>query len=262
MKTKITPENPFRYDRYGFAWQTTPPNSQGHLDFGCYHGSFLKTLQKKGIRQLVGADISTDAVRIAKEKFPNLELISLVQTVPLPFDDERFSSITLLDVIEHVYEQSALLDELHRVLTNDGLLIVTVPGKHVFSFLDRGNFKFRFPRLHRWYYIRTHSQDQYHKRYVANPNGLIGDISAKKQWHEHFSRATLNALLRKSGFAVVCFDGTGLFSRPIGHIGYFLQRVKPLKYFFDKILELDAQMFESTNLFCLARKVERSNLTA
>ncbi|MCH9023662.1 MAG: class I SAM-dependent methyltransferase [Planctomycetes bacterium] len=262
MNTKTTPDNPFRYDRYGFAWQTTPPDSQAHFDFGCYRGDFLQSLENKGIKQLVGADISADAVRIAKEKSPTLEFITLTQTVPLPFEDERFSSITLLDVIEHVYEQSALLDELHRVLTQDGFLIVTVPGKHIFSFLDRGNFKFRFPRLHRWYYIRTHSQDQYHKRYVANPDGLIGDISAKKQWHEHFSRNTLIALLKKSGFAVVRFDGTGLFSRPIGHIGYFLQRIKPLKNFFDKILEIDAKMFESTNLFCLARKIDHSSLTA
>ena len=64
--------------------------------------------------------------------------------------------------------------------------------------------------------IRTHSQDQYHKRYVSNPDGMIGDISAKKQWHEHFSRSALSALLKKSGFAVVRFGGTGLFSRPIG----------------------------------------------
>ena len=124
-----------------------------------------------------------------------------------------------MDVLEHVYNQAELLAELNRILTDGGKLIVTVPGQHLFSFLDRGNFKFLFPRLHRWYYCLKHSREEYEYRYVSNPDGLVGDISTKKRWHEHFSRDKLGKMLAEAGFNVIDFDGAGFFSQIIGNVG-------------------------------------------
>jgi len=261
MHTKITPENPHGYDRYGFAWQNVPQGGTAHLDFGCYDGAFLATLASKGLGRLVGVDICQDAVHKAHERFGDLEVIHISKTVPLPFGEAEFTSITVLDVIEHVDEQRALLDELNRVLKDNGILIVTVPGRHLFSFLDTGNFKFRFPRLHQWYYCRRHSKAEYEYRYVSNPDGLIGDVCAGKGWHEHFSRAELEKLLENCRFAVVEFDGTGLFSRVIKNLSFLLGGLKPLQAFLKKIEILDARFFESTNLFCVARKQQRNELT-
>jgi len=258
MHTKITPENPNGYDRYGFAWQNVPEGSTVHLDFGCYDGAFLATLKSKGIPRLVGVDISKDAVRKAHERFGDLEIMHISKTVPLPFEDAEFTSITVLDVLEHVDEQSALLDELNRVLKNNGTLIVTVPGRHFFSFLDTGNLKFRFPRLHRWYYCWKHSKAQYEHRYVSNPDGLVGDICAEKGWHEHFSRVGLEKLLKSCGFNVVEFDGTGLFSRVIKNLSFLLASFKPLKTLLKRIEAFDAKSFESTNLFCVAKKQQKN----
>ena len=254
MKTRITPDNPHGYNRYGFAWENVPEGGQAHLDFGCSDGAFLATLKSKGIGRLVGVDISQDAVRKARKQFPDMEVIHIRQTVPLPFEDGLFTSITILDVIEHVAQQGILLNELNRVLKDDGTLVVTVPGQHIFSFLDTGNLKFRFPRLHRWYYCRRHSEAQYEYRYVSNPDGLVGDISEGKRWHEHFTRAKLEKLLNKSGFEVVAFDGAGFFNRIVRDIRFLCGWLRPLQPVFGRIQALDAKFFKSSNLFCVARK--------
>jgi len=254
MNTRITPDNPHGYNRYGFAWQNVPQGGQAHLDFGCYDGAFLATLKSKGIARLVGVDISQDAVLKARERLADIDVIHISQSTALPFEDDMFTSITVLDVIEHVAEQGTVLDELNRVLKDDGTLVVTVPGRHLFSFLDTGNLKFRFPRLHRWYYCRRHSKAEYEQRYVSNPDGLVGDISAEKRWHEHFSRAKLEKLLNKSGFGVVAFDGAGFFSRIIKSTRFLCGWLRPLQPVFGKIEALDAKFFESSNLFCVARK--------
>jgi SAM-dependent methyltransferase len=254
MNTRIAPDNPHGYNRYGFAWQNVPRGGEAHLDFGCYDGAFLETLQSKGIGRLVGVDVSQDAIRKARERSGGLEIIHITQGQPLPFEDGVFASITVLDVIEHVAEQSILLDELNRVLKRDGTLIVAVPGQHTFSFMDTGNLKFRFPRLHRWYYCRRHSRAEYEYRYVSNPDGLVGDVSAKKRWHEHFSRAKLEGLLNKSGFDVVAFDGAGFFNRIIRDIRFLCRWLRPLEALLGRIAVLDAKLFRSSNLFCVARK--------
>ena len=254
MHTEITRENPHGLSRYGFAWQSVPQGGAAHLDFGCYDGAFLATLESKQIGRLVGVDISQDAVRKARGRFPDLEFIHISKTVPLPFESGTFTSVSCLDVIEHVDKQGALLEELNRVLRDGGTLVITVPGRHLFSFLDTGNLKFRFPKLHRWYYCRRHSVTEYECRYVSNPDGLIGDVCAEKGWHEHFSRAGLGKLLESSGFTVIEFDGTGLFARVIKNIGFLLGRVRPVKSFLGRIEALDAKLFESANLFCVAKR--------
>lgn len=254
MHTQISSDNPYGYNRWGFAWEHVPEGGVAHLDFGCHDGAFQSTLKNKKIGRLVGVDVSEEAVKKGQQLFPELEIINIRQATNLPFDDGTFSSITFLDVLEHVYEQAELLAELNRILKDGGKLIVTVPGQHLFSFLDRGNFKFRFPRLHRWYYCLHHSPEEYQRRYVSNPDGLIGDISMKKRWHEHFGRKKLRKALIEAGFSVIDLDGTGFFSRVIGHFDFFLRWLKPVHKILVKLGGLDAKLFESANLFCIAEK--------
>lgn len=259
MHTKKSPDNPFWYNHYGFAWEYIPRGGQAHLDFGCSEGDFLGKLQAKQIPRLVGVDIRRKAVESARKKYSGIEFVHLSEGAALPFPDKTFSSITILDVIEHVDEQVELLGELHRVLADDGVLVLSTAGKYIFSFLDMGNFKFRFPTLHRWYYCWRHSREEYDYAYVSNPDGLVGDISAKKRWHEHFSRKGMSQLLRKSGLEVVEFDGAALFERPIRIVGVGLEWMPPLRALFDKLYRIDSKWFESSLLFCTVRKYLPTN---
>ena len=254
MYTKLDSDNPYGCDRYGFAWQQVPAGSTAHLDFGCGDGRFLKSLKDKDIKCLVGVDISREAVKQAYHASGGLEIFHLTQTTPLPFPDQLFTSITLMDVLEHVAGQGALLNELHRVLRDDGTLVVTVPGRHLFSALDLGNLKFRLPRLHRWYYCRTHSVPAYERRYGENPDGLIGDVSAAKRWHEHFSGEQLGGLLAASGFEAITFDGAGFFTRVLKIADWLVGQRGPLDAGIAASLTWDARHFQSANVFCVARK--------
>ena len=254
MHTTLETDNLYGHSRYGFAWQHIPADSTTHLDFGCGDGRFLKSLKGKGIKCLVGVDISREAIGKAYQASGGVEIVHLTQTTPLPFPDRLFSSITVMDVLEHVAEQRALLVELHRVLQDDGTLIVTVPGRHLFSGLDMGNLKFRFPRLHRWYYCRTHSRQAYERRYGANPDGLIGDVSAAKRWHEHFSLKQLADLLAAGGFETETVDGAGFFTRVLRIADWLAGRWGPMHAAIRRALMWDARHFQAANVFCVARK--------
>lgn len=254
MRTRLSPENPHGPSRYGFAWEHVTAGAAAHLDFGCYHGAFLASLRTKRISSLVGADASREAVENARRRFPDLDVRHVAAGAALPFADRSFASITLLDVLEHVYEQMDLLHELARVLADDGRLIVTVPRRYAFSFLDAGNWKFRFPRLHRRLFLLNHTRAEYQRRYVAAPDGLIGDVSARKRWHDHFSEAALAELLERGGFEPLVWDGSGFFARPLTPILVALEAIPGLRRVAQAIERLDARCFRSMNLFCVARK--------
>ena len=254
MRTKISKDNPFGYSRYGFAWEHVPQVGGAHLDFGCGGCLFLNAVKSKDIERVVGVDVSAEAVERAKANFADLEVVKIDGVADLPFEDEQFDSITVLDVIEHVHEQQELLDSLRRILKPGGRLIVTVPGRHLFSFCDMGNLKFRFPRVHRWFYLLRHSREEYDLRYKSNADGLIGDVSAKKAWHEHFGRGKMGRLLDEAGFDVEQFDGAGFFNRIIHNAWLLCRRVKPVAKVLMKLEKFDAKVFGSTHLFCLAVK--------
>lgn len=245
-----------------------PSGSRVHLDFGCGGGRFLASLRSRGVGKLVGVDASAEAIESARQGHERsivpgaaaAEFLHVRDSGKLPFADGAFSSVSLLDVLEHLADQRAVLRELYRVCEAGGVLIVTVPRRHVFSFLDMGNMKFRFPRLHKWWYCRKHSLEEYRRRYEANTDGLVGDVSAAKGWHEHFSPNVLASLLMECGFEPVVFAGSGLFHRPLRVIGLVLERLGPLRRLFAHLYAWDARRFESMNLFCLARKRQKQTL--
>jgi SAM-dependent methyltransferase len=255
VRTRISDLNPYGYTRHGYLWETLHNHpSQNHLDYGAHDGSVIRVLVETGcVDSATGVDVNREVVKgNASGMPPGVDLRSIVRCQPLPFPDHTFETASLLDVIEHVAEQEAVLREIHRVLRPTGRLIITVPGKHLFSFLDTGNLKFRFPRLHRRLYLQRHSLEEYERRYVNNPDGLIGDIEREKAWHQHFSHKELRLLLEDSGFHVVEKDGSGFFSR----LFLPLRLISPgfLSSSWDRLLRLDARLFASTNLFCIAEK--------
>ena len=51
-------------------------------------------------------------------------------TGSFPFRDRVFDAVLFLDVIEHVEPRVAVLREIHRVLKDDGRLLVSAPNKN------------------------------------------------------------------------------------------------------------------------------------
>jgi ubiquinone/menaquinone biosynthesis C-methylase UbiE len=236
MKTVLSKKNPFGYNRYGFLWEKLKEfNSEKHLDYGAYNGEILKTLiETDVIKEGIGVDINREVVEKSKDHMPDGALLKHIERAKkLPFPDGE-----------------SILIELNRVLDQDGRLIITVPKKHLFSFLDLGNLKFVFPNMHKWYYQFRYSKHEYKQRYEDNENGLFGDIEIEKMWHQHFSKKELAFLLEKCGFVNVKFDGSGLFLRLL----VLFRCVPLLGRIITRLIDWDASLFESSNLFATASK--------
>lgn len=257
MKTKISTENPFPPKApHSLVWQYLNDNQirGSFLDYGAHDGKILKILSDRGFVTVgVGLDANRAVVQNSSKHLPdNVTLKLILKNSPLEFDDDTFDVITILGVIEHVHNQSKLLSELYRVLKPGGRILVIVPGKNFFSFLDLGNWKFIFPRLHKLYYEITHSKEEYKKRYIICENGLIGDIEVEKSWHQHFSPYELRSLMEDSGFSFLYSDGRGLFFRLIVLINLITLRI--FNFFFKKLLNLDSQLFSQDEIMICCSK--------
>ncbi len=94
------------------------------LDIGCGDGLLLEALTKKGAL-VSGVDISEEGVRKCKAKGFDASVVD-VSNEKLPFPDYSFDVVTILDILEHVYDPEVILREAMRV--SKKYIIISVPN--------------------------------------------------------------------------------------------------------------------------------------
>lgn len=100
------------------------------LNVGCGDGYYNRFLKDR-FDFVVGVDVNINDLRIAEavNGFDNV-IYLLNEDKKLPFEDNIFDEIICVDVLEHVDDDKCFVNELYRVLRNNGKLIVTVPNQN------------------------------------------------------------------------------------------------------------------------------------
>jgi dolichyl-phosphate beta-glucosyltransferase len=110
---------------------TLPPRRC--LDIGCGGGAMLAEAAALGA--VVGTDLSVQALEHARTR--GLEALVLCEAAHVALAPASFSTVLVLDVIEHHAQPEALLREIDRVLVPGGRVIVTVPAfQWMWSYAD------------------------------------------------------------------------------------------------------------------------------
>lgn len=249
--------NPFGFSPKGLVFEYLKIDQKTNfniLDFGCRNGDFLAALKYNSlIKNALGVDLDSNIIEVAKKNNPNIDFQLITKNHKFPIVDGYFDTITIIGVVEHVYDQVGLLNEMARMTKKNGLIYIAVPGQHFFSFLDMGNFKFRFPKLHKYYFNFFMSKEDYHYKYVSNEFGCIGDIEAEKAWHEHFTRNSMQKLINNvEGLEIKTIDGLGFFYRILINTRHFLPSF--LKNGVDKLILLDFKYFSVGELVFILKK--------
>ena len=93
------------------------------LDIGCGTGLNLKYFSR--ISSTWGVDGSKKAISFCRLR--GLEKVKLAKAQKIPFPSRYFTSITLLDVLEHT-DEDLTLKEIYRLLKPRGIIVITVPA--------------------------------------------------------------------------------------------------------------------------------------
>lgn len=146
------------------------------LDVGCGNGAMLSYLSHNLFDQfsLYGIDLSSKAVKIAKNELGNKAEVCKGNVEELPFKDETFDVVICMHSFHHYPHPMKALSEMRRVLNNHGhLLIVENHRNHVMRFLKNC-----------YYTLANHPH---------------GDIKV-------YSKEELSNLVKRAGFSLVKTD--------------------------------------------------------
>jgi SAM-dependent methyltransferase len=92
------------------------------LDIGCFASEVLAGLHKRGYTRLSGADLNPNLARMPFQNAIHYETCNFMQT---PFADASFRAITAISVIEHGFDEKALLTEMSRLLEPGGFFVAS-----------------------------------------------------------------------------------------------------------------------------------------
>ncbi len=100
------------------------------LELGCGAGATLRELRKeRPIGRSHGIELSPEAAEAAATVFDRVDTTSIDELdFESTFAEQRFDAILALDVLEHLVDPWRVVRSISRLLTPEGVLIVTLPN--------------------------------------------------------------------------------------------------------------------------------------
>jgi 2-polyprenyl-3-methyl-5-hydroxy-6-metoxy-1,4-benzoquinol methylase len=102
------------------------------LDAGCGMGYGSAILAEAGAAEVIAIDNVEPVVEAAQSRVPSTVQVQQGDVAHLTLDADSFDVVVCFEVIEHVQEPEAVLDELARVLRPGGVLAVSSPNRDAY----------------------------------------------------------------------------------------------------------------------------------
>lgn len=111
-------------------WLDRFPDDDLILEVGCGLGVWIESSSSHR-RKIVGLDIDRRVCTLAFSRVGD-RCAGIVQYSGdvFPFKDKSFQGVYTHEVIEHIENDNAFLSEIHRVLDDDGSLLLTTPNQN------------------------------------------------------------------------------------------------------------------------------------
>lgn len=115
-----------------YHWAAALADGRRVLDAGCGTAYGSAILANAGAKEVVGVDVAAEVLAAVAPQMPDRVHLQEADVIHLPFEDGSFDFVVCFEVIEHVEATDAVLDELGRVLRDDGVLAISSPNRDAY----------------------------------------------------------------------------------------------------------------------------------
>jgi len=134
-----------------------PENARKILDVGCSIGTVGGDLKKRQTAEVTGIELDTKMAEAAKTKLDRV-IAGDIETLNLNtvFKPGYFDCIILADILEHLKNPWQILNELTNFLSEDGVVIASIPNIRHYSAIVNLIFWGYWPYRERGIFDRSH----------------------------------------------------------------------------------------------------------
>ena len=131
-----------------WALQKYSPGLKSFLEVGCGKGFVISAVSKRfSEAKLYGSEYLEEGLVYARPRVPNAEFMQMdAQNIPYV---SEFDTISAFDVLEHIDDDGAVLEQISKALKPSGIVLISVPQ-------------------HRWLWSAVDDYACHVRRYVAN----------------------------------------------------------------------------------------------
>lgn len=193
----------FHLPRYRWTIDTFVPGATGQrvLEIGCGDGGCIQLLRHGN--DVVGIDASESGVEECRARSIPV-ILGDVSTESLPFESHVFDIVISLETFEHLTNPQHAIDEVTRVLKQDGVFICSIPNPRIgHPYLYPGLFEFgNFQRFlaQNGFAVRRVVPWGWAPRETILPTCLRRNRVARSRYVAGVIRRGLYHLLRRSRF--------------------------------------------------------------
>ena len=167
------------------------------LDVGCAFGYLLEVAEKDGWDSR-GVEFSEYAAKEARGKI-GIDKVMVGDFMDFPLPANRFDSIVMADIIEHLYNINAVFKKCKELLKDEGILVIVTP--------DTDSLSRRCLRKH-WPHFNEQHVTYFSNRGVKTVLGINGfrlleKANFKKALNFYYIRGSVHAHCRKLLIALI-----------------------------------------------------------
>jgi ubiquinone/menaquinone biosynthesis C-methylase UbiE len=162
------------------------------LDLGCGYGRITIPLQNKGYN-VYGVDISKNLLEYAKKRSNYSNIFKVGSIHKLPYKSNSFDKIICLWSVwnEVLSNHKKCLDEMHRVLKKDGLIVIDIINSDTLFmklvlFISRFFYKIKNPHI--WTTNIKHNNKYYIVQYFLYNRKYLISLLKKSKFSNFYFR--------------------------------------------------------------------------
>jgi len=108
------------------------------LEVGCSSGFMIRLIRQHLPHAIImGSDVVSEPLKRLAASMPGIPLVEF-DLVRCPLPDGIFDALVLLNVLEHIDDDQAAVEQVHRVLKYGGVALIEVPaGPHLYDVYDK-----------------------------------------------------------------------------------------------------------------------------
>lgn len=99
------------------------------LDIGTRDGWFVEYLEEEGFCNVLGTDLTEDAVKHAQRHGRNV-IVGDAHDLS-GFEDKKYETVLMIHSLEHCYDPQKVVDGVYRILAPEGIFFIEVPLENV-----------------------------------------------------------------------------------------------------------------------------------